>query len=75
VHSYLESVKDQLIINDSMTVENFREIPGNSTHCDNVFEYTLAQFNYELSYNQIANGINLFLKSQKITVGNSSVRG
>ena len=63
VHSYLESVRKQLVVNLNTTVENFQEQPENKKHCDLIFKYTLSQWNYELSYNQLANGINLFLKS------------
>jgi hypothetical protein len=59
VHSYLESVRDELKITKDTTVENFRNQPENETHCKKVFDHSLTQWNYELSYNQIANGVNL----------------
>jgi hypothetical protein len=63
VHSYLESVKSELKFDKNTTVENFRAVPENDAHCKKVFEYGLSQFNYELSHNQVCNGINLLLKS------------
>lgn len=63
VHSYLESVRHELKITKDTTVENFRDNPENEAHCKLVFDHSLSQWNYELSYNQIANGINLLLKS------------
>jgi hypothetical protein len=65
VHSYLESVKAELIFNKKTTVENFRLNKENDRHCNLIFDYCLTQWNYELSYNQVANGINLFLKAHK----------
>jgi PP-loop superfamily ATP-utilizing enzyme len=63
VHSYLERVRHELKITKDTTVENFREQPENETHCKIVFEHSLTQWNYELSYNQVANGINLLLQA------------
>lgn len=65
VHSYLESVRDELHITKDTTVENFRKNPENERHCILVIDHALAQWEYELSYNQIANGINLFIKAWK----------
>jgi hypothetical protein len=62
IHSYLESVKAELKITPDTTVENFRDQPENEAHCKKIFEHSLSQYNYELSYNQIANGINLLLQ-------------
>lgn len=61
INSYLETVRSELKINKDTTVENFREQPENEAHCKKICEYSLTQWNYELSYNQVANGINLFL--------------
>lgn len=63
VHSYLETVKHELKIDKTTTVDNFRNQPENETHCKKIFEHSLSQWNYELSYNQIANGINLLLET------------
>lgn len=63
VHSYFQSVINELKITENTTVENFREQPENEAHCKKVAEHSLTQWEYELSYNQIANGINLLLKS------------
>lgn len=63
VHSYLESVRTELKITKETTVENFREQPENEAHCKKVFEHSLTEWNYELSYNQVANGINLLLQA------------
>lgn len=63
VHSYFESVRQELKITKDTTVENFREHPENEIHCKKVFEHSLTQWNYELSYNQIANGIKLLLQA------------
>lgn len=65
VHSYLESVRHELIFTDATTVENFRENEANEKQCQIVFEHSLTQWNYELSWNQVANGIALFLKCQR----------
>jgi PP-loop superfamily ATP-utilizing enzyme len=56
-------VRHELKITKNTTVENFRESPENEKHCQRIFEYSLTEWNYELSYNQVANGINLLLKS------------
>lgn len=65
IHSYLESVKSELDYGPKTTVENFRESAKNEKHCKLVFDHSLSQFNYELSWNQVANGIDLFLKSTR----------
>lgn len=64
VHSYLESVRDELKIDENTTVENFSDQPKNEFHRNKVFEYSLTQWNYELSCNQVSNGINLFLEAR-----------
>lgn len=66
VHSYLESVKNQLHYDENTTVENFRNNSVNNKHCLDAFAASLNQWNYELSWNQVANGINLFLKANQI---------
>jgi hypothetical protein len=63
VHSYLESVKQHLAYDSKTTVESFMESRVNGKYCNLVHECALAQFHYELSYNQICNGVDLFLKS------------
>ena len=68
VHSYLESVKGELYYNQDTTVENFADNKINEKHCSEIFKHSLAQYNYELSYNQVANGINLFLKANQTKI-------
>ena len=63
VHSYFETVRNELMITEDTTVENFRDWVINNKHCDLICEYSLSQWNYELSNNQLCNGINLFLKT------------
>jgi hypothetical protein len=65
VHSYLESVRGKLHIDENTTVENFQDNATNRRHCEFVCEYAISQYSYELSYNQLANGINLFIKANK----------
>jgi hypothetical protein len=62
VHSCLESVRKELTVTVGTTVENFREAPKNKHYCDLIFKHSLSRWNYELSNNQMCNGINLFLK-------------
>ncbi len=64
VHSYLESVRAELKITDETTVDNFRNAQENERHCNIIFQYCLKQWEYELSYNQVANGIDLLLKAR-----------
>ena len=70
VHSYLHSVSDKLKIidvnNELTSVDNFRKEPVNEFHCQKIFEICESEFNYELSWNQMANGINLFLTSKTL---------
>lgn len=65
VHSYLESVRHELIVTDKTTVENFRDEEVNKNHCLRVHKFTLENYNYELSNNQVCNAINLFLEARK----------
>ena len=62
VHSYFETVRNELNITNETTVENFRKNNINEKHCKMICEYTLSQWDYELSNNQLCNGINLLLK-------------
>jgi hypothetical protein len=64
VHSYLESVKKDLVYDKSTTVENFRDHEPNNAHCLLIGKHSLTQWNYELSWNQVAQGISLFLRCQ-----------
>jgi uncharacterized protein YpuA (DUF1002 family) len=66
VHSYLESVSNELVVTKDSTVENFRDNKVNEAHCSKICKHSLTQYNYELSNNQVCNGINLFLKSWAI---------
>ena len=42
VHSYFESVRHELIINQSTTVENFRDGPSNKKHYKKIHEHSLS---------------------------------
>lgn len=64
VRSCLEDCKNDLVFNKETTVDNFRNNELNNAKCVEIYEYVLDSFQYELSWNQMANGINLFLKSQ-----------
>ena len=63
VHSYFETVRDELTINENTTVENFQKHEKNKNHCDLIQKHAGTQFLYDLSYNQLANGIILFINS------------
>ena len=66
VHSELELIKNNLEVDENTTVENFQHRQVNKNICTQIFKATLDFFNYELSHNQMCNGINRFLNSQKI---------
>jgi|WetSurMetagenome_2_1015567.scaffolds.fasta_scaffold411324_2 hypothetical protein len=70
VHSYLESVRTELHYDEKTTVDNFRDNPVNNKHCLDAFSAALTQWEYELSWNQVANGINLFLKANQPAIKN-----
>jgi len=65
VHSFLESNRNELFVDENTTVENFQKNPINNKKCMDVFKYTFENYNYELSNNQVCNAINLFLKARK----------
>lgn len=65
VHSMLESRKNELVFDENTTVENFRENEINNKKCLDIHEICLTHYDYELSWNQIANGINLFLNANQ----------
>lgn len=64
-HSYLETIKSQLIFNNNSTADNFRETKINNEKCNVVFETMIEQYDYELSFSQLQNAINLLLTSNK----------
>ena len=61
VHSGLESQRSKLTIQSDTTVENFSSQGDNEKVVMTIFNWCLENMNYELSNNQICNGINLFL--------------
>jgi len=63
VHSCLESNRNKLVVDGKTTVDNFRENKTNNDKCLEIHKFVLDNFIYELSWNQLANGINLFLKT------------
>ena len=65
VHSSLESDSSRLSVSHITTVENFRDIEINNVVCLEIHEWVLKQYNYELSWNQVCNGVNLFLQNHK----------
>lgn len=65
VHSCLENFRSELVVDDSTTVDNFRKNNTNNEKCLEIHKWVLDNFDYELSWNQIANGINLFLSASK----------
>ncbi len=65
IHSALESHRKELKVTIDTTVENFRDKPENEAMCKTIFDNILIQWNYELSNNQMCNGINLFLQAWK----------
>ena len=65
VHSFLESNRNELFVDENTTVENFQDNPVNDQKCLDIFKYTLENYNYELSNNQVCNAINLFLEAKK----------
>jgi hypothetical protein len=65
IHSALESYKRELIITEDTTVENFDEAPENKKITDMIFKTTLESYNYEISHNQMCNGINLLLGNHR----------
>ena len=65
IHSELELIKDKLEFDSNTTVENFQHRQVNKNICSQIFKNTLEYFDYELSHNQMCNGINRFLESQK----------
>lgn len=62
-HSALELKRDELLYNKHTTVENFRDTSVNNDVCLKIHSDTEELYKYEMSYNQMANAINLFLKS------------
>lgn len=62
IHSRLISFRKELLFNQNTTVENFRKQPCNEAVCDAIFREAIMHFGYELSHNQMCNGINLFLQ-------------
>ena len=52
-----------MVVDGKTTVDNFRENKTNNDKCLEIHKFVLDNFNYELSWNQLANGINLFLKT------------
>ncbi len=66
VHSLLEQWRDELSFSHlTTTVENFQDVTVNRDVCRKISALILEHFNYELSHNQMCNGINLFLKCNK----------
>ena len=65
VHSFFESNRNDLIVEDSTTVENFRDNEVNNKKCLEIHKFTLEEYNYDLSWNQVANAINLFLQAME----------
>ncbi len=63
VQSCLIAVRKDLIVTPATTVENFQDDKKNAGICQGIFKSALDQYNYELSHNQMCNGINLFLKA------------
>lgn len=64
VASYFQSVKGELYFDSKTTVENFQKDGGvNGRHCDLICQHSITQWSYELSTNQLCNGINLFLEN------------
>jgi hypothetical protein len=68
VHSTLEQNRNELEYTESTTVENFRESEKNNFKCLEIHKWVLEAYKYELSWNQMCNGINLFLESNKRSV-------
>lgn len=64
IHSLLETNRKELEITETTTVENFRESEKNNSKCLDIHNWILENFKYELSWNQIANGINILLKNK-----------
>ena len=64
IHSHLELNRSKLIIDNLTTVENFRDNEINNQKCLDIHKFILAEYHYELSWNQVANGINLLLKAR-----------
>lgn len=62
-HSMLQTRRNELVFDNTTTVENFRKEPINEKITIEIFQQGLKDYNYELSYNQTANGTDLFLKS------------
>ena len=65
VHSCLENNRKDLIIDQHTTVDNFRNNEVNEKYCLEIHKWALDNWDYDLSWNQMANGINLFLKAHK----------
>lgn len=65
VHSYFESIRCHLNIDSKTTVDNFQDDAFNKYHVNQIMHHVRTQFDFELSKNQLKNGIDLFLKSYK----------
>lgn len=75
VHSCLEMVRNHLEVDENTTVENFQESERNKAWTDKIFKESLDKFNYELSHNQVCNGINLFLKAHPYLIKEKEENG
>lgn len=65
VHSCLEHKRGEIIVSKETTVENFRDNQTNNQVCLDIHKWVLENFKYDLSWNQMANGINQFLLALK----------
>lgn len=65
VHSFFEMNRNHLIVDDNTTVENFRDIETNRQKCLEIESLISNNFRYDISWNQLANGIKLFLVARE----------
>lgn len=65
IHSELEMNRSHLTVDENTDVENFETYPNNKKLCREIFDTALKKHNYQISHNQMCNGINRFLKSRK----------
>jgi len=65
VHSSLELNRKRIVVDENTAVDSFRKNKENDKLCLEIFTYFLENHNYEVSWNQMSNGINLFLECIK----------
>jgi hypothetical protein len=59
-------MRDEITVDENTTVENFQNNEQNKKICKLICDSIISELNYEISFNQLANGILMFLRTRHL---------